>query len=310
LRKLLKGDFKGVLVRRPEHPRANRNNLAAKYFRQMEAEFDGSDLLAQELDDQEIATSAPFEGIDFGLLRSPRPSRNDLKAVAIGVDPARTAGASSCEIGIVGGGIDARDHLYALEDASGLMSPTEWPGRVLDLAARLEANYLVVEVNVGGGGQLGPELIRQEERLRRARAGKPAVSTIEICQVRSDKSKAKRATALRPLYVAGQVHHCDGLQQLERQLRELDDTEGRRNDRADAWVHVARALAGVGDDAATDPSEQLVGLAERVQVAQQQQQARASAMGLRTFPGLPGWDPRSTNYARASSGGLSRKRVL
>jgi hypothetical protein len=109
--------------------------------------------------------------------------------------------------------------------------------------------HLGVEIN-RGGNQPG-ELLRTNEIIRRLNSGKPGVSIYEIRTVFAQIGKSSRATPLPRLYQAGQVHHLEGMDEMERQLRDLDDNPNARHDRADAAVYLVLDLAGVLDHART-----------------------------------------------------------
>jgi phage terminase large subunit-like protein len=243
LRKLLAGNMAGVLVRRPADPRANKANLNAGYFDQMAAELEGSDLLAQELDDEEIDTGSPFAGVDFSALRA-ACLPHDVVTIGVWVDPATSSAARSCDVGVVVVALDARGVVYGVEDCSGRMNAGEWPAVALDAYerwSRIAPTHLGIETNAGGN--MGPALLRQEERIRRMRAGGAGVSVIEVIEVNSKKSKVQRAGPVARLIPAGQLKMLHGLGALEKQLRELSDDEGKKNDRADAFVHGVLQLA-------------------------------------------------------------------
>jgi phage terminase large subunit-like protein len=260
LRKLLQGKTKGVLVKRPVDTRANRWNLNAKYFDQMAEELGGSLLFAQELEDQDIEGASPFASTDFSELRIATVPK--LRAVGVWVDPATSSASYSCEVGVVAVGITEADVLVGLEDASAVMSAAEWPGVAVTLQEKWSAvapTHLGIETNKGGN--MGPELLRAEERIRRLRAGKPGVSVIEIRTAVAAKSKPMRAGPLARLAAAGQLRMCSGLTVLEGQLRELDDTGVAKSDRADAFVHAGVDLAKL-DQEQEEKTDQLTGLGD------------------------------------------------
>jgi len=228
----------------------NRANLSTSFFDETLAEFAGTELEQQERYGIWNAAGAPkvFAGIDFN--RTPvrvahAPER--FLAVAIWIDPAESTSTRACEVGMVAGGLTNDGHVYLLEDLSAKLGANEWPDRALDAverwAPRAASVHLGVEINRGGNQPA--ELLRSAEKIRRLQRGLPGFSILEIRTVFTDKGKSARATPLPRLYAAGQVHHLPGLDELERQMRALDDTRAANRDRADAAVYVVLDLAGV-----------------------------------------------------------------
>lgn len=191
-----------------------------------------------------------FAKIQWADLHVDHPA--PLSAIAISIDPAKSSRSTSCEVGLTAEGIDARAVVYGLADRSRRMSADEWPAAAWDLHDEMAARFpgvpirFVVENNAGG--EMPAALLRAEEKIRRARKGKPAVSVAEIREVtsRPRESKVKRASQIVALARGGQVRMLRGLGILEGQLSALTDA-APGNDRADAFVHGARDLAGLGE---------------------------------------------------------------
>lgn len=241
------GERQSAIVYSRDPTDANRANLAESFFRQTLEEFAGTELEQAERFGVFVSSTSGrvFAGTDFGL----PPIRvsvipPDLRAIAIGVDPATSSAVHSCEVGIVVVGVDARGHTFAVDDLSAVMSADVWPGVVLDAVERWTPAapvHVVFETNKGGA--MGPELIRSAERIRRLQASLPGVSTLEIRTVVATKSKAQRAAPLVRLFRSGYLHLLPGLATLERQLRDLSDAQERKTDRADAFVWAALDIA-------------------------------------------------------------------
>lgn len=246
LKKLLAGDMARVLVRRPADVRANANNLVAGHFEQMEAEMGDSEFFQQEMSDEEVELGAPFGTVDFDAIRVGHLP-HDIVACAVWVDPSTSTAAHSCEVGVVVVALDARGIVYGVEDVSGKMSSGEWPGVAWDAHDRWMCLGVQVHfgVEVNKGGNMGPELLRQEERIRRLRTGLPGVSVADIRDPFAKKSKAARATPAALLAKTGHLKMMPGLAKLEAQLRGLTDgeSENKKRDRADAFVHGVLDLA-------------------------------------------------------------------
>jgi phage terminase large subunit-like protein len=218
----------------------NRANLADSFFRKTLAEFAGTDLEQQERFGVFVSASSGkvFAGVDF----SQAPIRvaalpPGLRAIAVWVDPATSSAAHSCEVGIVVVALDSKGHVYGVDDRSAVMSASEWPGVVIDCVERwspIAPTHAGIEINKGGN--MGPELIASADRIRRLQAGQSGASLLEIRTATARESKAQRGSPLVRLARSGFLHLLPGLTALERQLRDLDDTEGPKRDRADAFV--------------------------------------------------------------------------
>jgi phage terminase large subunit-like protein len=189
--------------------------------------------------------------------------------IIVFVDPAKSSRSTSCEVGIVATGIDDRGVVHGLADASEKLSAAQWPARAHDLRERMEREFPGARMRMGvennAGGEMPAELLRAEEKIRRLRSGKPGVSVVEIVEVtsRPRDSKVKRAGPIVALAKSDQVRMLPDLGVLEGQLSNLTDA-APGNDRADAFVHGARAVAGLGEAAEEkpDPRETFRGLAE------------------------------------------------
>ena len=240
----------------------NRGNLAASFVEHTVKDLRDANLWAA------MATTSPFAMIDFRRLR--RAACPPLVELAVAIDPSLSAHGRSCEVGIVGGGRDARSAVHVRRDVSAVLDAgvNGWPAVAWDLAEELQLEHpgvpwhFVLEINVGRRVQ---ELLRGEERIRRLRAKKPEVSTCEIRLIKADKNKCKRAESPARLASQEQVFFAPGLNLVEAQLRALTP-EGTKSDRADATVHLVNDQAGLSEAAEADTSEatreSFVGLVE------------------------------------------------
>ncbi len=232
----------------------NRANLSESFFEETIAEFAGTELEQQERFGRLDLSAARkvFAGVDFNAHRAVGvPER--LMYVAIWCDPAVSTSTKACECGVVVAGMDYAGHVYLLEDLSGVMGATAssqhaaWPEVAIDAAVRwgtrADRVWLGVETNRGTNQPEG--LLRSAEVIYRLRAGQPGVSVLEVRTIHTDKSKATRATPLPRLFQAGQVHLVGRFEELERQLRLLDDTPRQGRDRADAAVYAVLDLVGL-----------------------------------------------------------------
>ena len=198
----------------------------------------------------ETEDPSPFARIDFVRIRLVDCPL--LVEGGIAIDPSLSTGDHACEVGIVGGGRDARGAVHVRYDVSDVLDAGAkgWPARAWDLAERFEREHpgvpwhFVLESNVG---KRLAELLRGEERVRRLRAGKSEESVCEIRLIKADKNKCRRAESPARLADQGQVHFAKGLDKLEGQLRTLRP-EGKKSDRADAGVHLINDLAALADE--------------------------------------------------------------
>lgn len=274
LRKLLDGQLEGVLVKRPTDLRCNRFNLSEKLYRGLVAELGGTDLLRQELYDEDISSTSPFAGLDFDAppIRVLEVKRDDLAEVAVGVDPSDGKGGDHDEWGIGAAGRRTDRHVVALDDASGSYDDDEAATKVLELCERWGARVIVVESNRGLARV--SSVLRAAHYRRRWEAGDkgPLVPLPEIVAVTARDGKVLRAGPLRRLYLEGVLHHVAGLGALERQQREWDPDgpkRPRQDDRIDWLVHVVQHLAGLSAGTGVTAAEQLQGLAARTREALQ-----------------------------------------
>lgn len=82
-----------------------------------------------------------------------------LKRVVIALDPAVTATDDSDETGISIKGLGFNDHVYTLDDRTGIYTPNEWAEMAVDLYHDFKADLIVGEAN--NGGDLIETVIRQ-----------------------------------------------------------------------------------------------------------------------------------------------------
>ncbi len=201
-----------------------------------------------------------FAHIEWNKLRVREVPR--LKRAIVFVDPAKSQRSHACKVGIVATGICHRSTVYGLADRSAQRAPDGpdgWPAAALDLAEELERRHglpagtveLGIECNTLG--KAGPELLRAAERTLRTSRDEPAIATRKIHEVtsRPGDPKTRRAAPVVEMCEGNQVRMLVGLGELESSLSGLTDA-GAKSDPADAFVHGARELAGLGDGKAAD----------------------------------------------------------
>jgi phage terminase large subunit-like protein len=197
-----------------------------------------------------------------------------LVELGVSIDPNKGGSSRPCEVGIVGGGRDARDVLCVTHDKSAVLDggAEGWPKVAWDLAEELHRLHpsapfppFVFESNVG---KAYADLLYAEERSRRKSRSEPGVNArCRVVFVRADTDKCVRAEGPARVAGQGQVRFADGLHVLQGQLRNLTP-KGTDSDRADAANHLLTHLGKLGDGAAA------------VERARHVADARAAAAGV------------------------------
>ena len=188
----------------------NAANLAAGFLKNLNKQFAGTKLEAQEIYAQMIDETA-------GALWTPdkivyeRPPNNDWRRIVVAVDPADTNSETSDETGIMVIGLNANQQAYVLEDATYKAAPSEWVKKVVALYHQYQADRVVAEVNKGG------DMVYKG--------------------VRATRGKALRAEPIVSLYEQGKVKHIGPLPALETQLCTwVPEASAKSPDRLDALV--------------------------------------------------------------------------
>ncbi len=213
----------------------NADNLDAAFLDELVRQYGGTTLGRQELEG-EVLEDAEGALWKRSLIRwagvedapgLPRVYRDgalvpDLRRVVVAIDPSATADADSDECGIVAAGVDREGRGWLLEDASGVLSPTEWARRADRLADRWGADTIVAESNNGG------EMVALTLRT---------VSQRRVKLVNASRSKQARAEPVVALYEQGRVIHLEPFPELEDQQCTWEpDTGAASPDRLDASV--------------------------------------------------------------------------
>lgn len=231
------GDIRGVVTTTPKPIKAvrdlvknsatvvtrgstyeNRNNLAPGFFADIIKKYEGTRLGRQELL-AEILEDIPGALWTRALIDAGRVQAHEvppLVRVVVAIDPAVTATEGSDETGIGAAGIDARGHVYVLEDCSQRATPNAWARAACLLMLKWKADRIVAEVNNGG------DLV--EANLRTIQADIPYRA------VHASRGKAVRAEPVAALYEQGRVHHVRALD------HRLNDEMERLEDQLCSWV--------------------------------------------------------------------------
>ncbi|HPD07437.1 MAG TPA: terminase family protein [Candidatus Bipolaricaulis sp.] len=213
----------------------NRENLPEAFFSHVIARYEGTTLGRQEIEGEflEDIPGALLTRATIDALRvQAAPS---LLRIVIAVDPAATAHEESDETGIVACGIAENGHVYCIADESGRYTPVAWGKRVLALAARLDADAVVAEVNQGGD-MVGTILALCAEEL--------GVPMPRLVTVHAKRGKVLRAEPVVAMYEQGRIHHVGSYHELEDQLCGWTVDADWSPDRMDALVYAITELSG------------------------------------------------------------------
>ena len=200
----------------------NRANLAASFFEEIVARYEGTRLGRQELH-AEILDDVDGALWNRDMIESGRTSTlPTLRRIVVAIDPATTAKETSSETGIVACGVGEDGHAYVLEDRSMRGSPNEWASEAIASYHRLKADRIVAEANQGG------DMVRHT--LDTVERGVP------IRLVHASRGKRVRAEPIAALYEQGKVHHLGMFADLEDQLCSWVPDRSPSPDRLDALV--------------------------------------------------------------------------
>jgi phage terminase large subunit-like protein len=205
----------------------NKDNLPARFIRDMRREYGGTLLGRQELNGEMIADlpGALWTRALLEACREERASASPVRTV-IGVDPPASAEGDACGIVVCALGEDGIARVLA--DASVTKpTPERWARAVSAAADAWSADRVVAEANQGGA--------MVEAVLRAAQVSLP------LKLVHARVGKAARAEPVAALYEAGRVRHAGMFPALEDELCGLVaggryEGPGRSPDRADALV--------------------------------------------------------------------------
>lgn len=153
----------------------------------------------------------------------------DLDRIIIAIDPSGTSTKSSDEAGIIVAGKTKNNHVFILEDASGVMTPNEWAEKAVKLYYKYKADRIIAEVNMGW--DMVENTIRTIDK------------TVPIKKVVASRGKMLRAEPVVALYEQGKVHHTQKFKELEDEMTEWDfKTSNYSPDRIDALVYAVTEL--------------------------------------------------------------------
>jgi hypothetical protein len=210
------------------NPEGNRQNLADDYIEtileQMPERQRKRFLLGQWVDDIEGALWHQNIIDKYREIEAP-----ELRRVVIAIDPATTKKKDSDETGIILGGLGVDNHVYIIEDESGVYSPNGWGMRCIGLYFTHKADRVVAETNQGG--DMVENTLRTIDR------------NVSYKGVHAKRGKFLRAEPVAALYEQGKVHHVGRLPGLETQMTTWEpDSDPNSPDRVDAMVYLVTEL--------------------------------------------------------------------
>jgi phage terminase large subunit-like protein len=235
LLKRLIGETNTVVTRAPTS--ANKDYLSPVFLHTVVGRYAGTRLGRQEIDG-EIVEDRSDALWSRTVIENCRVSDcPQLARIVVGIDPPGSSrpGADAC--GIVAAGRAEDGEIYVLEDASMAgLSPAAWATKAVALYRRLQANTVVIEINMGG--EMARAVLRQVDAL------------LPIQEVHATRGKWIRAEPVAALYAQNRVKHVGCFAMLEDQMCDFGYdglSSGRSPDRLDALVWAVTALiSGVG----------------------------------------------------------------
>ncbi len=152
-----------------------------------------------------------------------------LKRIVISIDPAVTSKDTSDETGLTAQGIGFDDHIYFLEDNSGIYTPTEWAKEAVSMYKRWKADRVVGEVN--NGGDLIETVLRTVDK------------NIPYKSVYATRDKLTRAEPIAALFEQGKAHLVGEHLDMELEMTSWEGKKGEKSpNRIDALVWGATEL--------------------------------------------------------------------
>ena len=156
-----------------------------------------------------------------------------MQRIVVAIDPAVTSLASSDETGIIVAGKGVDGNYYVIYDSSGIMTPSAWASRAVQLYNDHQADRVIGEAN--NGGDMIEAVLRSIDK------------TISYKKVTASRGKVLRAEPIVSLYEKGKVKHFRELPGLEDQMIGWSATSGDKSpDRVDALVWALHELSTGG----------------------------------------------------------------
>lgn len=165
----------------------------------------------------------------------------EMRMVVVGMDPPGTGTGDECGIVVVGRGVNDED--YVLADRSAKVAGRAAARRAWDAVLEYNANWLIVEDNLG---RAWLEQVLTDAYREMQREGLfPPGGSAPLRMVTATQGKRLRAEPTAMRYEQGRVHHVGTFPELEDQMASWVPEDQRDSpDRVDALVHAQAFLRG------------------------------------------------------------------
>ncbi len=213
----------------PEH---NVANISIDYMRVLDSM---SNRNKKRFKNGEFADDTALALWNDAMIAKYRVRREDVPRfvkISVGVDPATTSKKdTSDETGIIVEGLGVDNHIYTLEDASDVYTPTEWALKAVEMYDKWKANIIVAETNQGG------ELV--ETMIKTVSKGR----YIPYKGVHTMRDKTTRAEPVAAISEQGKHHMVGEHVELEYEMTTWEAKAGEKSpNRIDAKVYATAAL--------------------------------------------------------------------
>jgi phage terminase large subunit-like protein len=214
--------------------RANLDNLAPTFVKQVIERYEGTRLGRQELEG-EILPDVEGALWNDTILARIESAPSELERIVVAIDPAGTANRRSDQTGIVAVGKLGRMN-YVLDDKSSKYSPDGWARAAINLHEELRADAIIVEKNYGG------DMVRTTIE---STAKAMNISCPRIIVTTAMRSKQLRAEPVVAMYEQSRVFHLGRLSDLEEEMLTWVPGQGDSPNRVDALVWGLTELGGI-----------------------------------------------------------------
>lgn len=190
----------------------NRSNLAASYFTDITAKYEGSPLGRQELE-AEIIEEIPNALWSLDNINKHRINFDELSklpeflSVVLAIDPAAKSTNKAAETGMCVAAYGEDDHFYILHLDGTKEKPEQWAKRALRLFDQYNCDRLIAEIN--NGGDMVASIIQLINPMQK------------VTTVHASRSKQTRAEPIASLYQLGRVHHVGEFKEAEHQMSQF-----------------------------------------------------------------------------------------
>lgn len=158
--------------------------------------------------------------------------------IAVAIDP---SGGGRDTAGIIGGYLGDDKRLYLTHDRSGVMSSDLWARKACELAAEIDADRFIIEINFGG--DLATMAVRTAwEALRRENPERYSLFVPRVTTVRGKVNKVLRAEPVAQQWIEDRVRTAQYLPDLEAEWATWQPGTKDSPGRIDASVYMALEL--------------------------------------------------------------------